>query len=322
MPMDQFLERQQLRSQLQQLALRGVYVGTSSWKYPGWCGQVYERDRYVYRGAFSEKRFERLCLGEYAEVFHTVCVDAAYYKFPSAHYLEELAAAVGPEFRFGFKITDEITIKQFNNLPRFGTRAGRANPNFLNADLFASAFLQPCQAIRDKVGLLIFEFSRFYPSDFGRGRDFVAALDQFLGRLPRHWPYGVEIRNRTFLLPEYFETLARYGVVHVYNNWADMPSVAEQMTLPNSQTNPNLLGARFLLAPGRKYQDAVDLFSPYDRVQEINEEARRAGAALIDRALSPPVRAKAFVYVNNRLEGNAPQTIRAMIEYISSFRDF
>jgi len=107
--------------------------------------------------------------------------------------------------------------------------------------------------------------------------------------------------------------LARHGVAHVYNNWADMPSVAEQMALPGSQTNPALCGARFLLAPGRKYQDAVDLFSPYDRVKEANPEARAAGAKLIKYGTAADGKRKTFIYVNNRLEGNALTTIAAML---------
>ena len=59
------------------LAAQGVYVGTSSWKYSGWCGMLYDRARYEYRGKFAETRFKRDCLREYAEVFQTVCVDAA-----------------------------------------------------------------------------------------------------------------------------------------------------------------------------------------------------------------------------------------------------
>jgi hypothetical protein len=51
---------------------------------------IYDEQRYVYRGKFSESRFERTCLTEYAEVFKTVCVDAAYYTFPSEKYLTGL----------------------------------------------------------------------------------------------------------------------------------------------------------------------------------------------------------------------------------------
>ena len=60
------------------LAADGVFVGTSSWKYPGWLGQLYSEERYLTRGKFSEAKFNRSCLAEYAESFPTVCVDAAF----------------------------------------------------------------------------------------------------------------------------------------------------------------------------------------------------------------------------------------------------
>ena len=55
----------------------------------------------------------------------------------------------------------------------------------------------------------------------------------------------------------------------------------EQMALPGSRTNPDLVAARFLLKPGRKYEQAVKAFEPYDSVKEENLEARAAGRALI-----------------------------------------
>ena len=69
--------RSKLSTKLAELAREGVWIGTSSWKYEGWIGQIYTEDRYKSRGRFSRKRFEAECLAEYAEVFKTVCVDAA-----------------------------------------------------------------------------------------------------------------------------------------------------------------------------------------------------------------------------------------------------
>src|SRR5436305_4352944 len=69
---------------LRSLAERGVYFGTSSWKYEGWLGSIYSEDRYRTRGRFSRKKFEAECLGEYAETFPAVCGDFSFYQFPSA----------------------------------------------------------------------------------------------------------------------------------------------------------------------------------------------------------------------------------------------
>jgi hypothetical protein len=50
-----------------ELAGKGVYIGTSSWKYAGWFGQLYSPARYEYRGKVAKTRFERDCLNEYAD---------------------------------------------------------------------------------------------------------------------------------------------------------------------------------------------------------------------------------------------------------------
>ena len=306
--------REQMKKAAAELSARGVFIGTSSWKYEGWLRQLYTPARYEYRGKVARTRFERDCLTEYAGVFKTVSVDAAYYDFPRREYLQKLAEAVPDEFQFGFKVTDTVTIRKFPNLARFGIRAGKPNENFLNADLFNRAFLEPCEEIRSKVGLLMFEFSRFWPTDYEHGRDFVADLDTFLGKLPKGWPYAIELRNKHWLREEYFGCLARHGVAHVFNSWDAMPPVSEQMALPGSRTNPNLCAARFLLKPGRKYEEAVKTFQPYDKVKEQNPDARAAGRALIaGRKASGPER-KTFVFVNNRMEGNALETISAMVE--------
>jgi uncharacterized protein YecE (DUF72 family) len=306
-------DRENLKQKLTELAGDGVFLGTSSWKYRGWCGQLYDEARYVYRGKVAESRFERNCLAEYAEVFKTVCVDAAYYTFPTQKYLEGLASQVPAGFQFGFKVTDEITVKRFPNQPRFEHRAGQPNPNFLNPEVFEQQFLKPCESIRSKVGIIMFEFSRFHSQDFEHGRDFVAVLDPFLAALPTSWPYGIEMRNHKWLQPEYFDCLSRHQITHVFNSWTDMPAVNEQMALAGSRTNLELVAARFLLKPGRKYEEAVKSFQPYDKTVEVNDEARKAGAELILEGLRYEPRRKTYIYVNNRLEGNALFTIAGIV---------
>lgn len=307
------LERGHLKQQLAELAQSGVLVGTSSWKYPGWCGVLYDRGRYEWRGKFAESRFNRECLAEYSEVFKTVCVDAAYYTFPTPKYLEGLAGQVPEDFQFGLKVTDSITLKRFPNLERFGELAGKPNPDFLNAELFSREFLRPCETIRSKIGLLMFEFSRFWPADYEYGREFLSHLDSFLGQLPAGWPYGVELRNRAWLKPQYFDCLGRHKVTHVFNSWEAMPPVSEQMALPGSRTQPELVAARFLLKPGRSYEEAVKTFQPYEQVKEENAEARQAGRTLIAEGKAAGPQRRTFIYVNNRLEGNALGTVAAML---------
>ncbi len=92
-----------------------------------------------------------------------------------------------------------------------------------------------------------------------------------------------------------------------------MPPVSEQMALAGSRTQPQLVAARFLLQPGRKYQDAVQRFQPYDEVKEADTAARAAGRALIAEGRAAGPQRQTFIYVNNRLEGNALGTIAALL---------
>lgn len=168
-------------------------------QYSGWRGMLYDERRYAWRGKFAESRFKKNCLSEYAEVFKTVCVDGAYYKFPEQRYLEGMVSQVTDDFQFAFKVTDEITIKKFPNLPRFGVRAGKPNENFLNADLFTNAFLKPCEPFRKNVGLLMFEFSKFWQTDY----ESVSAIAR---QHPKHTPTPREQRRYS-----HFRKLARNG---------------------------------------------------------------------------------------------------------------
>ena len=301
--------RGELRGISASLASRNIFVGTSSWKYEGWLGSIYSRELYEHRGRVAAKRFEAECLSEYAQTFRTVCVDAGFYRFPSEAYVARLCEQVPEGFLLSFKVTEDITIKSFPGLARYGQRAGRVNENFLNADLFATAFLAPLEPHRDKIGVLIFEFSKFHESDFAAGRDFVSGLDKFLGKLPIGWAYGVEVRNASLLHAEYFATLRRHGVAHVFNSWTAMPPVSEQTALEGAFT-ADFFAARFLLKPGRRYTEAVDAFSPYRAVAEIQPAERAAMQALAART----PKARSFLFVNNRLEGNAPGTIAAALE--------
>lgn len=283
-------------------------LGTSSWRYPGWCGILYDEEQYLWGTHFSKKRFSDHCLAEYARTFRSVCVDATYYALPRKRFLEGIAKQVPEDFVFTFKVPDDLTIRTFPDLPAFGARAGKANDFFLSAGLLEMGFLRRLEPIRDRVGALVFEFSHFHPGEFGHGRDFVAALDEFFTRAPEGWDYAVEIRNANWLHPEYFAMLASHGVAHVYNQWTRMPSILEQMTVHPPGDNP-FVAARFLLTPGRSHEWSKEQFAPFHQLREIDPEAREAMARLLREVIAHPRGRRSYLYVGNELEGNALHTI-------------
>ena len=68
-------DREAIKQRARELAAKAFSIGTSSWKYEGWFGQLYALARYEYRSKVAKTRFNPDCLSEYAEVFKTVCVD-------------------------------------------------------------------------------------------------------------------------------------------------------------------------------------------------------------------------------------------------------
>jgi len=297
--------RGRLAARLKALAAAHVYLGTSSWKYDGWFGQIYTPERYFSRGRLSHKKFEAECLAEYAEVFPTVCGDFTFYQFPSAAYWQRLFASAPASLRFAFKVPEQITCRKFPRHPRYGARGGLENSNFLDAGLLADQFLQPLETFRERVSVLIFEFGTF--SGY---HSFVSDLDRFLGALPAgRFRYGVEVRNRELLAEPYFECLKSHRVAHVFNAWTRMPELDRQFNLPGAFT-ADFSVVRALLRYGRTYEHAVAQFAPYERIQDENPAARAALSGFIERERE--LQRDTFIYVNNRLEGNAPLTIDAV----------
>jgi uncharacterized protein YecE (DUF72 family) len=304
-------DRGRLAQRLKDLAARNIFIGGSSWKYEGWLGQIYTRSRYVVQGRFSKKLFEAECLREYAETFPTVCGDFAFYQFPTPEFWERLFAQTPEGFRFAFKAPELITCKIFPKHARYAAQAGLENPEFLNAELIRQMFLRPLWRHRAKTALVIFEFGVFGKRSFADTGAFLDALDAFLSALPRDFRYAVEVRNPEFLEPDYFECLRAHRVAHVYNAWAKMPELKEQIAIPDSVT-ADFIVSRALLRAGRPYEEAVAAFAPYTEIKDPNPETRDALRVLIER--SREERRMAFLFVNNRLEGNAPGTIIQIVE--------
>lgn len=307
--------RSPLAARLKALAAEGVYLGASSWKYEGWLGSIYTPARYSVRGRFSQKKFESECLAEYAETFPAVCGDFTFYQFPTQETWRRLFATAPPELRFGFKAPEEITVAAWPSHARYGARAGSGNESFLNAELFTRGFLEPLAPYRDRVGTIIFEFGAFPRGKYASGARFARDLDPFLAQLPPGWRYAVEVRNPEFFEPEYFGILRAHNAAHVFNAWTRTPPLEAQVLTEEAYT-ADFLVVRALLRHGRAYAEAVKLFEPYREIQDPNPGARAALKTIIGRARSK--RQLAFVFVNNRLEGNAPGTIQAVVEDLSA----
>ncbi len=278
-----------------------ILFGTSSWNYPGWQGLVYHQS-YPKSGAAARM------LAEYVKfpLFRTIGIDSSFYAPLTEDVLGSYAKYLEPGFPCISKVWDRITVHTFSR-SREKSKGGELNPDFLNAELFIEEVLAPqMRCFRDHAGPMVFEFQTIARSSGVTPEDFVGRLDDFLSLLPRDTQYAVEVRNEEFLTPAYFAVLREHAVCHVFSSWTRMPPIGAQLDLAGSVSAPFIV-VRVLLRPGRTYDEAVDAFAPYDRIQDPNPELRYDVLRMIEEALRQ--RIPAYVLVNNRAEGSAPLSI-------------
>lgn len=291
---------------LQLAADSGIYIGTSSWRYEGWRGLVY-RDHYP-----SKKAFHQQCLGEFARHFPAVGVDATFYKFPEETLITELCARTPVQFKFGLKVTEEVTVLKWPTHKRYGKRGGQENPHFLDSERFIERFLAPASKLGGRLGPIMFQFGTL-PNALVDSGEFLERLDGFLGDLPDDYQLATEIRNANLFGEQYFDILRNHGVAHVHSSWTWMPPLAEQLAQPASFTADHFV-MRLLTPPQVAYQQAVEATYPYTAILQPQEDVREALVNFLKGALSKVQ--KGYVFVNNRLEGSSPLTIEHILKQI------
>ncbi|MEI8134417.1 MAG: DUF72 domain-containing protein [bacterium] len=312
---------------LHALAAKGIYLGTSSWKYEGWLGQVYNEDYLrTLKGerVLNKSKFDKQALSEYATVFPTVCNDSMYYRLPDVKQLEGIEKKLPQSFQMTFKCPESVTLRSERAFIRGQSPA--LNEYYLDADMFSKYVLGPIRDVfKEKLGTIIFEFSPFFFESGWGARDydheqFVNNLDDFLGKIPKGYSYAVEVRDPILIHPgydDYLNSLRSHNITHVLNAQTWMPPIEEQMRRTGIFTS-NEIVIRALTKRGMKHETAVKRYQPYSETLEPMPEMRAAIAELMVKSEKEKRMFRA--YVNNRTEGNAPNTIRAILDTYDELR--
>jgi len=281
-----------------------IFFGTSSWSFPEWAGLVYSR-----RASASE--LARDGLAEYARhpLLTAVGIDRGFYAPIPARDLERYAAQLPPGFPCLAKAPAAVT----DIVVREGA-ARRSNPDFLNAERFAREMLEPFRSsFLEHAGPFVVQIPPA-PADAAMpAREFADILDRFLGGLPRDFRYAVELREPRLLTREYARVLDRHGAAHVCNLATAMPRPAEQERTVGLTASFAVI--RLLLPPTTRYEARRAELAPFDRIRDPDPLLRREVAGLARRAAQSG--RDTFVLVNNKAEGCAPATIRALAELLA-----
>ncbi|MFL6290070.1 MAG: DUF72 domain-containing protein, partial [Thermoanaerobaculia bacterium] len=224
-----------------------VYLGGSTWSFPGWRDLVYD-------GKHSESKLAREGLAAYGQhpLLRCVGIDRTYYAPIEAREFADYAAQVPDGFRFVVKAHEACTVSRYPDRPRYGAVRGQVNPLFLDPAYAADAVVAPfVEGLGAKAGALLFQFS---PQDLGVPERFADELKSFLCALPRGPVYGVEVRNREILTPAYADALTEARAVHCHNVHPRMPDVLAQARLAGTdRPRTPITLVRWLLGPGMTY---------------------------------------------------------------------
>lgn len=312
----------------------GVRLGTSSWAYPGWRGLIYAP-----RAPVAALASDGLAAYAAWPLFATVGLDRAFYAAPSREEHAALASLVPPGFRFTVKAEQRCTRPDlaadgttFGNATAHRAR-GVANPCFLDPEYAWERVASPAlDGLGDRIGPVVFQFPHLDLSPGGRlggVEAFLARLRAFLEELARRagrdgrWLPAVEVRNREVLQPAhvraYVDALGQGAAVHSYAQHPTVASPSAQDRALAGAGEParaaRAVVARWMLLAGASYDEASVAFEPFDRMRAADPATRAEFTDLLEGCT--PAR-PGFVVCNNKAEGCAALTVRALAEEIAA----
>ena len=276
---------------------RSVYLGTSTWSFAGWQGLVYD-------GAYEESKLAREGLAAYAKhpLLRAVGVDRSFYAPVGVTTLERWRAAVPAHFRFLMKAHAALTTPRTAPRPEFLRGAPEA---FLDADYATHTVIDPARRVLgERLGVVLFQFSPLGERVLRHRSLLLEKLEAFLRALPRDVHYAIEWRDAAMLGPDYQQMLAAAGAVHGLCGHPRMPALDAQGADPEAR---GPLVIRWLLAPGRQYEEAKAAYAPFDRLVDPDPLNRSRIVALGQQAVSRG--REVIVIVNNKAEGSAPLSV-------------
>jgi len=302
--------------ELQRLGRRlppSVYLGTSSWSFPGW-------QRIVYGGAHTETQLARLGLAAYSchPLLRAVGIDRGFYQPLAESQYAGYARQVPEHFRFLVKAPALIT----DALLR-GERGAPAaeNPSFLDPALAREQFVEPAlRGLGSRAGPLVFQLSplpRRLTAD--GGHELIDSLGVFLRQLPRAVDgmtpvYAVELRNAELLTPRFVRMLHDAGARLCIGIHAAMPAAARQAAALRAMDAADVEGddwqlkgplvVRWSLRAQMRYEEAKNRYAPFDRLLDPDLTTRGTLAHLAHVAIRSGQ--PAFIIANNKAEGSAP----------------
>lgn len=280
-----------------------MFLGTSSWAFPGWANLVYD-------GMHTEAVLARHGLAAYAQhpLLRSVGVDRSFYAPVPTEAWQRYAQQVPGEFRFVVKAYAGLTTAPEGRRPAYLQGAPSV---YLDAAFASQHVVEPtCTGLGEQLGAFVFQFSPQGAVRTAQPQRFHTALHAFLRGLPRGPLYAIELRDRELLGHEYEALLRDVGAVHCHNVHPRMPSIDAQVAA--ALRGP--LVVRWMLYGEQQYEEARERYAPFDRLVDPDLSNReRVGKLVLDTVARGQ---NAFVVANNKAEGSAPKTLTELAKWL------
>lgn len=253
-----------------------LYIGTSGFTAAGWAGTF-----------FPGKLPTRDYLSYYASRFNTVELMSTLYGPPAMSSIKAWYSQTPKDFVFAVKMPRKITHEAA----------------LLDCSKDISDFFRVMDQLKEKLGPILFKFSRKDLTLFGGQDNFVDRLLPLLKALPTFYRFAVSV-PQAWIAREFIDTLRihRISLAFVDDGCVEKSSLLERP--------PELITSDFIyirwVGEGRKIEQRTKV---WDRIIVDRREAILRWAEFISKDLLP--RNKVFAYATNHFEGHAPGTAEA-----------
>ncbi len=278
-------------------------IGTCSWKYDSWRGLVYSDQPANY-------------LQEYAHRYDCVEVDQWFWSLfkdkvvlPQPKVVAEYAASVPPEFRFGIKLPNALTMTHYR--PAAKTDPLVPNPHFLSPDVL-QAFLEVLEPLRRYLGPMMLQFGYLNRGMMPSQAEFMDRLGTFVGQLPAGYTWCIETRNPNYLNAGYFQFLRDHNLGHVWQQGYYMPPIFDLYRQYADLLSDNVVIR--LHGPDREgMEDRAG--KDWSKLIESRDADLDALAGVMKDLYVR--RLIGWVFANNHYEGCAPLTVQRILDRIA-----
>ena len=274
----------------------GLRIGISGWRYAGWRGKFYPKD-------LPQRRELEFA----ASKFNSIEINGSFYSLQLPSSYRRWFSETPDDFMFAVKGARYIThMKRLRDVET-------ALANF-----FASGVL----ALRQKLGPILWQLPPSFEFDSERLSAFFEVLprnaqdasklagkhnDKLKARayrridISRPLRYAIEIRHRSFMVPEFFEMLRKHNIAFVFADTAKKWPYAEDLTADFIYIR--LHGAEKLYVSG--YSDnALDWWAK--RIEHWRRGKQSRDAILIGKRVIDNRAREVFVYFDNDAKVHAP----------------